>query len=325
MNLFLTLKHLLLKQVILTGWLFLLPVLLFSQSPDSILKKIPDSLKLKDSILPSDSVSSQSADSIKSKFAETSIHNYVVTLDRVLDSTLYFDSIPPSVAMPMRLKSHSSDNLLFYVLLIITGALAFFRFFYTRYFNTLFRVFFNTTLRQSQLTDQLLQAKLASLLFNILFVVAGGIYTYLLLVYFHLMNSYSAVLFNLFSCMLGLAGIYAAKYITLKFTGWITHQQDVTNDYVFIIFLINKIMGILLIPFVVIMAFSDPVIKQGAVWISLLLIGLMFLMRFFRSYGLLQHRVKVSRFHFFLYIIGVEILPILLIYKTLLLILSKNL
>ncbi|MFM2359578.1 MAG: hypothetical protein RLY16_1571 [Bacteroidota bacterium] len=325
MNLFLIPKHRLLKQVLISCWLLWLPVFLFSQSPDSILKKLPDSLIVKDSTLRADTSSKQSSDSVAQARPKDSIHDYMVTLDRVFDSSLYFDSIPPAIAIPMRLKSHSSDNLLFYILFVITAALAFFRFFYTRYFNTLFRVFFNTTLRQSQLTDQLLQAKLASLLFNTLFVVAGGLYTYLLLVYFKLLSPTHSIIFNLMSCTIGLAAIYAAKYLTLKFTGWITHQQDVTNDYVFIIFLINKIMGILLIPFTIVMAFSEPIIRQGAVWTSLLLIGLMFLMRFFRSYGLLQHRVKVSRFHFFLYIIGVEILPILLIYKTLLLILSKNL
>jgi hypothetical protein len=49
------------------------------------------------------------------------------------------------------------------------------------------------------------------------------------------------------------------------------------------------------------------------------------LLRFFRSYGLLQNQLKISRFHFMLYITGIEILPLLLIYKGLMVYLSKNL
>jgi hypothetical protein len=39
---------------------------------------------------------------------------------------------------------------------------------------------------------------------------------------------------------------------------------------------------------------------------------------------LLQQRLKVSRFHFFMYIVALEILPLLLIYKTVMIYLSKN-
>jgi hypothetical protein len=59
--------------------------------------------------------------------------------------------------------------------------------------------------------------------------------------------------------------------------------------------------------------------------ISLMSIAIFLLLRFFRSYGLIQNQLKISKFHFFLYIIGLEILPLLLIYKGLMVYLTKNL
>ena len=50
--------------------------------------------------------------------------------------------------------------------------------FFHQVFHQSVRVFFNTSLRQSQLTDQLLQAKLPSLLFNLFFVLSAGVYAY---------------------------------------------------------------------------------------------------------------------------------------------------
>jgi hypothetical protein len=198
------------------------------------------------------------------------------------------------------------------------------RFFFARYFTNLLRVFFNTSLRQSQLTDQLLQAKLPSLLFNSYFIVAGGLYGYFLLLHYHWITETHKWL--LIAGCIGATGIvYIVKFSALKFTGWLTGYSEATNTYVFIVFLINKIIGIFLIPIVIIIAFSDAKVASMAVLISLLCIGLMLLLRFFRSYGLLQHQLKVSRLHFFLYIIGVEILPLLLIYKALMLLLDKNL
>ncbi|MGF2411592.1 MAG: DUF4271 domain-containing protein, partial [Ferruginibacter sp.] len=127
------------------------------------------------------------------------------------------------------------------------------------------------------------------------------------------------------ACILILGLIYIAKFSTLKFTGWVTGYREATDAYIFIIFLICKIIGILLIPFTVFMAFADPAVAITSALISLFIIGFLLLLRFFRSYGLLQNQLKVSRFHFFLYIAGVEVIPLLLIYKGLLLLLTKNL
>jgi len=119
--------------------------------------------------------------------------------------------------------------------------------------------------------------------------------------------------------------VYFIKYCTLKFTGWLTGLTETTNTYVFITFLINKIIGIFLVPFIIILCFSDYEIVRYAAIISLMSIGIFLLLRFFRSYGILQNQLKISKFHFILYIAGIELLPLLLIYKGLMIYLSKNL
>jgi len=228
------------------------------------------------------------------------------------------------VSLSVEFRKEKNTDSLFYLITGIVLLLAFFRYFYNRYFLNLFRVFFNTSLRQSQLTDQLLQAKLPSLLFNLFFIISGGMYAYILLLHYGLINEDNRWL--MIGASVAVLGVtYLVKYSTLKFTGWITGLKDITNTYVFVIFLINKIIGIFLVPFIVILTFSDPVIIKIGVIVSLLSIGLFLLLRFFRSYGLLQNQLKISRFHFVLYIAGIEIIPLLLIYKGLMLYLSKNL
>ena len=245
-------------------------------------------------------------------------------LQKKLKENIFLNSSGIPVAVPVKEKKPSSQGLIFYILLVAAALLAFIKFFYTRYFNNLFRVFFNTSLRQGQLTDQLLQAKQASLFFNILFIISSGLYIYFLLLHYHWVAG-SRVLFLIACSIASVLLIYLVKFIVLKFTGWVTGYRDAANTYVFIIFLINKIVGIILMPFIIVIAFSDELIKNSAVVVSLLIIGLMFLLRFFRSYGLLQHQLKVSRLHFFIYIAGIEVLPLLLIYKGLLVLLNKNL
>ena len=243
---------------------------------------------------------------------------YQQTIDRALAQHFIVQASKPSIATVNKVNTVYNKSALFYTLLILSFLLAFFKYFYNRYFNTLFRVFFNTTLRQSQLTDQLLQSKLTSLLFNVLFIASGGIYLYFILVqYKWLMPQKQGYYIAL--CILATSVVYCVKYITLKFTGWVTSKNEVIDSYVFIIFLINKIIGIILLPVIIVLAFSTMQIRKPLAIISLLFIALLLLMRYFRAYGLLQNKLKISRFHFVLYVAGIEIVPLLVLYKSLVL------
>lgn len=223
-----------------------------------------------------------------------------------------------------QVRKPDSRDAAFYILAILLLALGFLKLAFARYFSNLQRVFFNTSLRQSQLTDQLLQSKLPSLLFNLFFVFIGGYYVFLLMVIFGKISfsEWPVVLpFSILSVMV----IYLVKYWVLKFAGWITGYRSQTETYIFIVFLVNKMIALALVPLVIVMSFSQPSLVRVALIASFVIIGAMLLMRFFRSYGLLQQGIKVSRFHFFLYIAGVEVLPLLLIYRAAMLFITKNL
>ena len=314
-----------LKQVLLLIYSVIFPVLLFAQQSDSSLLSKDSSNKLDSpDVQLSDSLSWLVDSSVKKVNKVTGLASYSGILKNTLETNQFLNSTTKPVASIVLEKKRASNDLLFYLVAFFALMMAFLRFFYAQYFNNLFRVFFNASLRQSQLTEQLLQAKLPSLLFNMLFVFSGGLYVYLLLLHYHwieLGDFWKPLAY----CILSLGLIYLVKFFTLKFTGWLTGLKEVTNTYLFVIFLINKIVGVILLPFIVVISFSIPSLVNSAIIISLLLVGVLFLLRFFRSYGLLQNQLKVSRFHFFMYVAGVEIIPVLLVYKGLVVLLSKNL
>ncbi len=247
----------------------------------------------------------------------------VSVLCRLIAGNRFLNSKATPVTMAIKPRKAIPDDGYFYLLLGVVLLFGIAKAAYQRYFANLFRVFFNSSLRQSQLTDQLVQDQLPSLVFNILFVIAGGIYLYFLVHYFN-RSKENANWQLLLCCVLLFTGVYFVKYLTLKFTGWVTGFKQEADIYTFIIFLINKIIGICLLPVVIVMAFSDKSVAAIFIYLSFILIALLLLMRFFRSYGLLQTRIKVSRFHFFLYIFSVEILPLFIIYKAVMLFFNKN-
>ncbi|MES2430631.1 MAG: DUF4271 domain-containing protein [Bacteroidota bacterium] len=305
------------KQVLFFVVIFFVPVFLFSQQVDS--SAIRQDTLIQHTVIRDTVVQ----DSIK-KVATHDKH-YNNRLAAILSNNKILNADGKAVATSHILsKQNDHQTIYFYLITGLTLFLAFFKFFYAKYFNNLFRVFFNTSLRQSQLTDQLLQAKLPSLFFNLFFVMSGGLYLYLLLDHFNWVTE-KKLLTGILICILLVAVVYFTKYLTLKFTGWLTGYTQSINMYVFVTFLINKVLGIFLIPCIIVMAFSEKALVKPVIFISLSLVILMLLLRYIRAYGLLQNKLKVSRLHFFLYIIGIEIIPLLLIYKGLMILLNKNL
>ena len=104
-----------------------------------------------------------------------------ISLEKLLLDNKYLNSKGAPVSLAVVHKKENHQDAVFYILTALVLFFGILKKIYDRYFSTLFRVFFNSSLRQNQLTDQLLQSKLPSLFFNIIFLFASGIYVYLLL------------------------------------------------------------------------------------------------------------------------------------------------
>lgn len=244
-------------------------------------------------------------------------------INRLLDSNRLLNTAGTPASLTFKKRHAETNNSIFYIVAGLLLFLGILKTSFAKYFNTLFRVFFNTSLRQGQLTDQLQQNKLASLFFNIFSVITASMYVALLIHYFGLRKEDS--LWKLMASAAGLfIVVYFTKFLVLGFTGWVTNYKEEAGVYVFNVFLINKVMGICLVPVIVLMAFAEKQIAEIVVISSFVIIGLLILMRFIRSYSLLQHRLKFNVFHFLLYVFSLEVLPIMLIYRAVVVFLTGN-
>jgi len=233
----------------------------------------------------------------------------------LLAKNRYINSSSKAVSLAEQAHSVSGKEFLFYILCLVLLILGLFRTFFTGYFKNLFRVYFNTSLRQTQLSDQLQQATLPSLILNIFFAITAGIYIWLLFRFYHpprLVNGRALLPF----CILLIAVLYFLKFCILKFMGWLSDVQESTNGYIFAIFLVNKITGIFLVPVIILMAFVNRQWLPVIINVSFMIIGLLFLSRYIKSYGAIERKIPLNPFHFVIYILGAEIIPLLIIYKV---------
>ncbi len=237
---------------------------------------------------------------------------------QILQRHPYFGFSKEPLSSRLEIKQFTGKEALFYSLIVLLIIFALLRRAFPKYFSDLFRLFFRTTIKQRQIGEQLMQTPLPSLLLNGFFVISAGLYITFLLHHFKLNPVNNFWLLFLFSA-LGLTATYLVKFLGLKISGWVFNVKEAANAYIFIVFIINKMIGILLLPFLILLAFSLENIYSVALTLSWIVLAFLFLYRFILTYTVVRNLVKVNPFHFFLYISAFEIAPLLLLYKGLLL------
>ena len=239
----------------------------------------------------------------------------------VIDTTSY-QKLMTHPYLPMQTKPSFRINELriatnfdgrFYLLIGMLFYLAFIKVTFPKYFSNLFQLIFQSPVRQKQTREQLQQNNLAALFSNILFILNASIFVSLLAV----KNAW--VDFSLYTCIgysaALFAGLYVFKFLFLWFSGWLFGQTEAIGNYSFIVFLTNKVMGVFLIPSILLLAFSPISVQDFAYNIALIVISILFVYRYLISFSIVRTSLKVSAFHFFLYLCTCEVLPMFVLYK----------
>ncbi len=258
-----------------------------------------------------DSVSKRPTDTLW-----TSVDNLPLK-EQVLQRHPYFKFNVKPVVMRSEKKQFRGKEMLFYTIIVLLTLFGLLKLVFAKYFSDLLRVFFRTTLKQRQIKEQLIQTPLPSLMFNVFFVASAGLYMNFLFHHFKFTPVDNFWLLY-FYCCVGLSVIYLVKFVGLKLCGWLFNMRQASDSYIFIVFIINKVIGFSVLPFIILLGFTEGTPYSISLVLSLCCIGGLFLYRFILGYGAIHNEVRFNLFHFFLYICAFEIAPLLLIYKLLL-------
>lgn len=299
------------------------------QTTSSAKNSISDTATRRDSISQTDSVRNASSDTTKifnttapkktalSVLVKKPIDSIYL---RLLNNPFLTKANPIYLIIDERERDYKDE--VFYLLCGLLLFLSFIKLIFSKYFKNIFRLFFQPAFRQKQTREQLAQNNLPSLLLNLLFIFSAGTYiTFLLRYYKHIDLDMWLLLLYTNVCLLAL---YLGKFIFLSFAGWVFDAKEAANPYIFAVYLINKIVGVVLIPFTLLLAFSVPAIINISVTVSLLVISILFIYRYLVSYPAVRKELNVSVLHFLFFICAFEIIPLLLIYKTLIIFLKNS-
>jgi hypothetical protein len=223
----------------------------------------------------------------------------------------------PLVSQSRERKVDDRD-MLFYVLTGMVLLFALLKQLFGKYLADLRRLFFRSTLKQRQLREQLLQTPLPSLLFNIFFFLTGGLYVAFLLTHLELDLPDTGFWLLALYAFGALLATYLIKYIGLKVIGWLFRMSQLTDAYIFVVFMVNKVLGIFLLPFLWLVSYASGELQTVAWIISWIGIGLLLLYRYILGWVAVRNQVSFRLFHFILYLAAFEVVPLLLIYKVVL-------
>lgn len=217
----------------------------------------------------------------------------------------------------MEMKHTFTDRSVdFYLLLFLFVFLGLIRMSNPRYFFALLRAFWNPGFSNRQVKEQIQNAELPNLLMNIFFAIIGGGYLYYIVgVFVPHRHSGMPEGILLLLLILGVLIIYLVKYLVVRFSGWVFRVQPITEEYLFNVFLINKIISILLMPFIVLLAFGNGAWMNSLIIFSFILIALLWLNRYIRSWQIFGSFFQYSKFHFFTYLCASELLPLAVLMK----------
>jgi len=241
---------------------------------------------------------------------------YDLYLKKISQENVFLKPGKPRFVDTNPIRPYRNMDWLIYLMAGVLLVLSIIRLSYRKYFSDLFRAFLNPTLSQRQLKDQLSQSPFPNLLLNIFFAVALGLYFYLVL-YRQQVFPQAEPWLLIPGLVLMVAVVYGFKYVMLRFCGWLFGNSELADAYIFILYLINKILGVLLVPFLVIIAFCSPEIARTFLYISLFFIVLLIIYRYIRSYSLVRQYLSFSKLHFFLYLCAFEVAPVLILTKVL--------
>jgi hypothetical protein len=289
---------------------------------DSI-KKIKIESKKDTVTILKDSFSIYKTDSVIYRIQQIDIPGSFYLDEKTLTANPYFNFLGKRQIQLMQERHSSSKDYLFYLLFLLLLYFGLIKVLFEKYMNTFFLLFFRPSIRKQQIQEQLLQTPLPSLLLNILFFISAGLYCSFLDNYYHAAKQIEFPFLFAFCCT-SILILYLLKFSLLKVCGWVFNITKTAETYIFIVFLVNKMTGILLLPFSIILAFSsNENIHEFTVTTSLIMIGLLFIYRLSAAYKQIRNQIKLSLFHFFIYICAFEITPVVLIYKVLLAYLEK--
>jgi hypothetical protein len=201
-------------------------------------------------------------------------------------------------------------------LIVLVALFTWFRFFYYRIFRQLYTAFYNLTTTNQIVRDESVLLLRASLILSIISYMLMGLFLYQISIFLDWdMGVLQGGLMRFVFLSLSVAIAYSVKMILLRFLSTVFDLEKPVALYIFNVFLMIMMIGLLLLPINILIAYGPFQYRYWILLIALGIIALLFVYRLVRAIGIWIGIPGFSLFYLFLYLCTFEIAPLLIIWK----------
>lgn len=243
-------------------------------------------------------------------------------IQRIQTETGKKASVPTKV-LPKKENSPAStvgsvdkrSGFLFWSILTMMIILALLFTLYRSLIGKIYRAFINENILKLLQREQSLFISIPYLFLYVLFFLSAGIFIFQTAYHF----GYVPYQFSVLNyCILGVGIFFILKHFILKILEWIFPIDKEVKQYSFTIIIFSIILGMILIPFNVFIAFAPDTMTSAGIISALIGIVAVYLFRALRGIFIGSKFLAFHKFHFFMYICIVEIVPSVILVKLLL-------
>lgn len=214
------------------------------------------------------------------------------------------------VTMPESLSSTFKLWLLIGLLTMLTLIVTF----YSDVLIKIYRSFLNNNFLRMIHRDQDTAVAIPYMIFYTFALASIGIFVFVLL------NHYGIPLFgshlkNMMACIAGVFALFTLKHLVLRIIGFVFPIQKEVSQYRFTIIIFMTILGLVLLPASIFIAYAPANMTTGLIYTSFGIIFLVYAYRILSSLLMVFKHISLHPFHFFVYLCTVEIAPLLVLFK----------
>ena len=165
------------------------------------------------------------------------------------------------------------------------------------------------------LDNSVLQRQMDSILY-LMYILSSGFALYVFENTLHLfpygLEGGKLYLFNLGL----LAALFFSRMFILNFIGFLFNRLKIFREYLYNIYLYNKLLGIILLPALLFTLYTNGTLREVIFWCIVAVVLVVIMMRIVRGI-VFSFKKDVSIFYMFLYLCALEIAPLALLYNWL--------
>ncbi len=210
-----------------------------------------------------------------------------------------------------------SKNFLFWIIVILLVLLVLVLQISRGVLSSVYQSLFSYNMLRMTYREQLGWGNVQYLSLYVLFWLNAGLFVFLLQYQLGVHSSYGQ-LTTFLGCVGGVSLVFMTKHLILYVIAQVFPITKEVKMYNFIVIISGILIGLLLAPINIFIAFASQ-LSNTLIYVALGMVAAIYLVRTFRSLAISANLWTVHRFHFFIYLCAVEIAPLLILVKFVLL------